>query len=76
MTKILQTENGQKVDEFEPIYLGNSDIDQKRFAVFEHTINRFSFGYIYLPYLKTIFLVLHLFFTFFRFFLSSVAIYF
>ena len=23
VTKILQAENGQKVDEFEPIYLGN-----------------------------------------------------
>ena len=41
VTKIFHAENGQKVDKFEPIYF---DIDEKWFAVFEHTINRLSFG--------------------------------
>ena len=50
VTKILQAKNGQKVDEFELIYLGNyTDIDEKWFVVFEHTNNRLSFGYVRLP---------------------------
>ena len=49
-TKILQAENGQKVDKFEPIYiLVIIDIDEKWFVIFEHTINHLSFGYIRLP---------------------------
>ena len=44
MTKILQAEDWQKVDEFEPIYLGNYNIEEKWFVVFEHTINCLSFG--------------------------------
>ena len=29
VTRILQAENGRKVDEFEAIYLGNYQIDEK-----------------------------------------------
>ena len=49
VTKILQAINGQKVDEFEPIYLGNYDIDEKWFVNIEHTINYLYFNYVYLP---------------------------
>ena len=42
--KILPAKNGYKVDEFEPIYLINSNIDEKWFLVFERTINHLSFG--------------------------------
>ena len=59
VTKIFHAENGQKVDKVEPIYF---DIDEKWFAVFEHTINRLSFGYVFLPQLEN-------YFSCFRFFL-------
>ena len=49
-TKILQAENGHKVDEFEPIYiLVIIDIDEKWFVIFDHTISHLSFGCIRLP---------------------------
>ena len=41
-TKILQAENRQNVDEFEPTYFVITDIDEKRFVIFEHTINHLS----------------------------------
>ena len=44
-----------------------TDIDAKWFVVFEHIINCLSFGYVRLPNLKTLFLVLHLFFLLFVF---------
>ena len=45
VTKILQAENGQKVDELEPIYLDNiTDIDEKCFVIFELTVNHLSLG--------------------------------
>ena len=55
--KMLQAENGQKVDEFEPIYLGTviTDIDEKWFVVFEHTLDRLSFGCVRLPQLENCF---------------------
>ena len=72
VTEILQGENMQKVDEFEPIYLGNACIDEKWSAIFEHTINQISFGYVcFYPNLNTIFLVLHIF----SYFFSLTAIY-
>ena len=54
VTKISQAKNGQKVDEL-PIYLVITDIDQKQFAIFEHTINHHSFGYVCLPKLENYF---------------------
>ena len=68
VTKILLAENGQKVDEFEPItyILVITDIDEKWFVIFEHTINHLSFGYVVYSNLNTIFLVLH-FFSYFLF---------
>ena len=52
---MLQAENGQKVDKFEPMILCNNDIDGKWFVIFEHTINHLSFGYVRLPQLKCYF---------------------
>ena len=49
VTKILQAENGLKVEEFEPIYSATTDIDEKSYAIFEHTINHLSFGFVRLP---------------------------
>ena len=46
VTGILQAKNRQKIDKFEPIYLGNCDIDEKRFVVFEQTINHFLVVFI------------------------------
>ena len=65
-----------KVDEFEPIYSISviTDIDQKWFVIFEHTINHLSFGYIRLPQLENYFSC----FAFFPYFFSfpSPTIYF
>ena len=58
-TKILRTENGQKVA---------TDIDEKWFVIFEHTITvstTFLLVMLVYPNLKTIFLVLLLFSYFF-----------
>ena len=51
VTKALQIVNGQKVDDFEPIYSISVNIDfiEKWFVVFEHAFNRLSFGYVRLP---------------------------
>ena len=38
VTKILQAENGQKVDDFEQIISVITDFDEKQFVIFEHTI--------------------------------------
>ena len=78
--KMLQAENGQKVDKFESIYLFPivTDIDEKWTLVFEHAINHLSFGYFRLPQLKSYFSCFGIFFrTFFVCFLfSSRAIHF
>ena len=42
----------QKVDEFEPIYLGNNRNNEKRFVIFKHTINHLSFGCVCLLQLE------------------------
>ena len=46
-----------------------TDIDEKWFVVFYHTINHLSFGYVRLPQFKYFFFVLHLFLLFFLFLL-------
>ena len=61
VTRISQAENGQKVDENEPIYLDNYWYWWK--MIFKHTINHLSFVMCVYPNLNTIFLVLHLFFS-------------
>ena len=43
----------------------NTDIDGKRFVIFERTINCRSFGYVRLPQLNTIFIFFLLVFPFF-----------
>ena len=68
VTKILQAQNWQKVDGFEPIYLEITDIDKKRFVVFERTINHLSFGYVHLPQLENYFSCFTSFFFLFFFF--------
>ena len=45
VTNILTVENGQKVDEFGLIYLGNYRYWCKLLVIFEHTINHLSFGH-------------------------------
>ena len=53
---ILEAENRQRVDKFETIISVSINIHEKSFMIFEHTINHFSFGYVHLPDLDTIFL--------------------
>ena len=68
---ILETKIWQKVDNLEPVYFGNFDIDEKKFRAFERTtyslfhshVNLFRLGYN------------STFFFFFSFF-SSITIYF
>ena len=67
ISKILQSKNGQKVDKLEPIYLGNYRYWRNRFVIFEHTINRISFGHDCLPLLENYFFVSFLFGSFFLF---------
>ena len=44
---------GKKLTNLNNRYISiNTDIDEKRFTVFEHTINHLSFGYVRLPQLK------------------------
>ena len=62
-------ENGQKVNESEPIYLGNYRYWWK--MVFERTINHISFGYVRLPQLETYFSCFASFFPFFFSFPSA-----
>ena len=77
MNKILQAENGQKVDKFEPNISVNTDIDEKYFVVFLHTINHLSFGYVRLPQLEYYFSCFVLFFLLSsQLSFSSAAIYF
>ena len=67
LTKFLQAENGQKVDEFEPIYLGNYPYWWKMVCNFwAHYQPPFCWLCSFtLTNLNTIFLVLHLFCYFF-----------
>ena len=53
---------GKKVTSLNRYISVITDIDEKIFAVFEHTINRLSFGYVCLPQLEN-------YFSCFRFFL-------
>ena len=46
VTKMLQAENGQKMDDFKQYISVNTDFDGKWFVLFEHTINCLSFGYV------------------------------
>ena len=55
MTKILQAENGQKVDGLNRYISVITGIDEKWFVVFEHTINHLSFGYVRLPQFENYF---------------------
>ena len=48
---------GKKLTSLNRYILVLTDIDEKWFVVFEHTVNRLSCGYVRLPNLKTIFLV-------------------
>ena len=53
VTEISEDKNRQKVDKFEPGISVTTDIDEeKRFVVFEHTINHFSFDCVHLPRLE------------------------
>ena len=53
-----------------------TDIDEKWFVVFDHTINHLSFGYGRLPQFEYYFSSFAPFFTFFLLSSSSAAIYF
>ena len=53
-----------------------TNIDEKWFVVFEHNTNHFDFGYVRLPNLNTIFLVLASFLLFLLFSFSSAVMYF
>ena len=78
VTKILQAKSGQKVDDFEPIYLGDYSILMKNGLWFLSTlstitineITQYSFCYVHLPQLEYYFSSFFFFFlTFFFFFL-------
>ena len=66
-TKILHAKNGQKVDEFVPIYLGTYRYWWNMVCDFWLHCNRLSFGYVRLLQLKSIFLVCFFFFSHFFF---------
>ena len=72
VTKILQTKSEQKVDEFEPMYLGNYRYWWNMVCDFWHTINRLSFGYVHLPKLEYKF---SSFFSFFLLFFSFLLLF-
>ena len=49
--KILLVKNGLEVDKLEPMYPINiliTDIHEKWFVIFEHSINHLFFGYVHL----------------------------
>ena len=46
VTKILRAKNGQKVGNFNRYISIITDIDEKWFVIFEHTINCLFFGYV------------------------------
>ena len=74
VTNILKVENGQKLDEFEPVYVGNYRYWCKLFVIFEHTINRLSFGYARFASTWILFFLFCFFFLpFFFFFLIVFA---
>ena len=74
VTKILQAKMGKKLTSLNQYISVISDIDEKRFVVFEHTINHLSFDYDCLPQLENHFSCFAFFFLFFSF--SSAAMYF
>ena len=77
VTKILLAKNGQKVDDFESIYLVITDFDEKWFVIFEYTINCLLFNYVRLSQLEYYFSFFFFFLTYlFLFSYSSPAIYF
>ena len=65
--EILRLKMGKKLTSLNQLFSVITDIDEKYFMIFEHTINQFSFGYVRLPPLKYFFLVLFLFSYFFIF---------
>ena len=68
VTKIYKPKMGKKLTSLNRCISVITDIDEKWFEVIEYTINHLSFGYVRLPDLNPIFLVLHLFPYFFFFF--------
>ena len=69
VTRMLQAENWQKVDDLEPIYLGKYRFWWKMICAFEHTVNCLSFGYVRLPQPEHFFSFLSSFLLFFLFLL-------
>ena len=55
VTKILQAKMGKKLTSLNRYILVITDIDEKWFVIFEHTINHLSFGYARLPQLENFF---------------------
>ena len=74
VTKMLQAENGLKMDDFKQYISVNTDFDGKWFVLFEHTINCLSFGNVRLLQPEYYFSFLSFYFILFSFF-SSPAIY-
>ena len=73
MTKILQAKVGRKWTILNQYISVITDIDEKWFVIFEHTINCLSFDYVHLPQLDYYFSSFVSFFL--LFFYSSPAIY-
>ena len=73
VNKILRPKMGKKLTGLNQYISVITDIDEKLFVHFEHTISQLSFGYVRLPQLEYFFLVLFFFLTFFLFlFFSSM----
>ena len=73
ITKILQVKMGKKLSNLNRYVSVISDIDEKWFVVFEHSINHPFYGYVRLPQLEYYFSCFAYFFLFFYF--SSGAMY-
>ena len=67
--KFYRPKIGKKLTSLNRYILIISDIDEKWFVVFEHSINHLSFGYVHLPQLKNYFSCFAFFFVFFLFLL-------
>ena len=48
VTGILHAENGQKVENLNRLISISTDIEEKKFVIFEQTINHLSCGYAFL----------------------------
>ena len=68
MNENLQAENGQKLTNLNQYILTITNINKKLFAIFEHTINHLSFGYVRLSQFEYYFSCFFFYYLFIYFF--------